>query len=318
MRVILLGNGPFAVPLLDRVAASRHRIALVVTRPDRPQGKHQVIIPGPVHARAEQLGLPIAQPPDVNAAGFVTQLADERVDLLVVADFGQILSPDCLATARLGGINVHASLLPKYRGAAPVAWAIYHGETQTGVSVLRMTPQMDAGGVLIQAHLPIEPSDTAGSLEARLATLGAEIALDAIDQLEAGTAVARPQDPKLVSKAPRLKKEDGRIQWDRSGRLVDAQIRAMQPWPIAYTDWNRRDAEPVRLQILEVQVVVHEPPATVAEPGTVVRSTPRELWIATGASDTVAIRRLKPAGKREMDIATFLQGRHPAPGDKMT
>lgn len=314
----MFGNGPFAVPLLERMAASRHRIGLVVTRPDRPQGKHQTIVPGPVRCRAESLGLPTAQPDDVNSTRFVEQLASERADIHVVADFGQILSRECLASARRGGINVHASLLPKYRGAAPVAWAIYNGEFETGVSILQMTPKMDAGAVVAQTTVPIESNDTSATLEARLAILGADLGVEALDRLEAGSAVLLEQDPHLVTKAPRLKKDDGRVRWDRTARLVDAQVRAMQPWPIAFTDWQRSGESPMRLQILKVEI----PPSAsamepAASPGAIVHVSSRDLWIATGESGVVAIQRLKPAGKREMDIATFLNGHYPTAGEKM-
>lgn len=307
MKLVLLGNGPFAVPLLNRIAASEHAISLVITRPERPSGKRREFVPGPVRARAETLGIPVEQPESVNSAEYVERLRSEGADVLVVADFGQILSGDCLSSARLGGINVHASLLPKYRGAAPVAWAVFHGETETGVSIIQMTSSLDAGGVILQAATPILEHETAGELEARLADLGAALALEALAKLESGEAQIVPQDASLATKAPRLKKEDGRIQWNRAARLVQAQVRAMQPWPGAFTEWRRGAADSVRLQIFDVQVV-HPSGAADEPPGTVVKVDGEALHVAAGEGGVVAVRRLKPAGKREMDAKTFLNG----------
>lgn len=317
MKLIFLGNGPFAVPILNRIASSDHVISLVVARPDRPSGKHQEIVAGPVRARAEALGIAVEQPERVNSAEYARRLGTEGADVLLVADFGEILSADCLASARLGGVNVHASLLPKYRGAAPVAWAIFHGETETGVSIIQMSPLLDAGGVILQAATSILENETAGQLEGRLAALGAELALDALAKLESGEARIVPQDARLVSKAPRLKKEDGRIQWNRTARLVKAQVRAMQPWPVAFTDWKRGARDSVRLQILDAEVV-HSGGSTAEPPGTIIGVGRDALHVATGEGGVLSVLRMKPAGKREMDAKAFLNGCRLQAGDRFS
>src|SRR5579871_970836 len=182
----------------------------------------------------------------MNTTEAVAQLRALQPDLLVVAAYGQILSKDVLAVPPLGGINVHASLLPKFRGAAPVAWAIYHGETQTGVSIIKMSVYLDAGDILAQEALDIGPEETAGELELRLAVLGGQLALRVIDQIAAGTAHGTKQDKTQASKAPKLTKENGLIDWSRPARDVCNQIRAMQPWPTAYTFWHRSGKQPQR------------------------------------------------------------------------
>src|SRR5262249_40175529 len=191
--------------------------------------------------------VPVFQPESINTPEGVAALKEWKPDLLVVAAYGQILSREVLEAAPLGGINVHASLLPKYRGAAPIAWAIYHGETRTGVAIIRMTTGLDAGDMLAQEAVDIGPEETAGELEARLAPLGARLAVQVIGQIAAGTATGVKQDKSQVTKAPKLKKEDGLIDWTRDARQVCNQVRAMQPWPTAYTFFHHQAQPPRRL-----------------------------------------------------------------------
>lgn len=293
-------------------------VALVVARPDLPQGKHQVLTDGPVKQVALQLGLPVVQPADVNAAWFVAFLASMNLDLLVVADFGQILSRDCLASARLGGINIHASLLPAYRGAAPVAWAILNGESKSGVSIIQMTPRLDAGGVILQSALDIDRSWTAGALESQLADLGAALAVLAVERLQSGTAQAIPQEDRLASKAPKLKKADGCIDWSQSAEAIYNRIRALQPWPVAYSDLMRAGKEPMRLQIVAAVDPLAALDTITAQPaygiGTVV-AVARSLDVQTGHG-ILQIVRIKPAGKSEMDVPTFCRGNAVQVGDR--
>lgn len=328
MRLLFLGNGPFARPALDRLAASDHSILIVVARPDRPAGKHLEVAPGPIAARAQELGLPLFQPEDVNEPGVVARLAATGADLFVIADFGQILGTGVLASTRLGGVNIHGSLLPKYRGAAPVAWAIYHGESETGVSILRVTRQLDAGGVIAVARTPIRPDETAGELEARLAIMGADLILPAIKSLANGTAQILEQDVREVSRAPRLKKEDGRIDWSRSASQIHNQIRAMIPWPIAYTE-RRVGKGARRIQILASRVIPTDPAAglrdrtsagetvmTAAESGTVLRASGEQFHIQTG-DGILAVLKVKPEGKPAMDVPSFLRGNKFETGERL-
>ena len=187
--------------------------------------------------------MPVYQPDSVNTPEGVEQLKAWRPDLLVVAAYGQILKKEVLEAAPMGGINVHASLLPKYRGAAPIAWAIYHGETRTGVTIIRMTTGLDAGDMLAQEAIDILPDETAGELEARLAPVGARLAVHMVRRLAAGPVPGAKQDPAKVTKAPKLKKEDGLIDWSKPAEQVVRQVRAMQPWPTAYT-WLHHGGKP--------------------------------------------------------------------------
>jgi methionyl-tRNA formyltransferase len=312
----MLGTGPFAVPTLQALAISRHDVPLVVTRP--PQGRRPE--PGPLQRAAEALGLPVWSPPTVNEADAQSRLVSFESDLLVVCDYGEILRPETLATVRLGGINLHGSLLPKYRGAAPVQWAILRGETETGNSVIQMTPGLDAGPCLAHDRTPIDPDEDAGQLEARLAKMGAELVLRVIDELEAGTAKPVEQDKRQASKAPRLKKEDGAIDWARSALEIKNQVRALRPWPRAFTFLNHASSDPLRLNIDRVAVasstagVTSVPPHPT--PGTILLDAPGHLLVGTGVG-TLEILELQPAGKRSMPAADFLRGYQIRPGDHL-
>jgi methionyl-tRNA formyltransferase len=231
---------------------------------------------------------------------------------MVVCDYGQILSAESLSMTRMGGINLHASLLPKYRGAAPINWAIYDGERQTGVTVIHMTPRVDAGPCIAQATSDIHPEETAMSLEARLSELGAWLVRRTLDAMEAGRMEALPQNPDLASKAPRLKKTDGLIFWYRPALAIKDQIRAMEPWPKTYTFWHRRNGPPLRLIFGPVKV--EEIPGTAPPPGTVLRADEHVLTIAAG-SGAISPQTVQPAGKRVMFVEEFLRGYPVQPGD---
>ncbi len=218
----------------------------------------------------------------------------------------------------MGGINLHASLLPKYRGAAPINWAIYHGEAQTGVTVIHMTPRIDAGPCIAQALIDIEPDETAGELESRLAEMGAWLVRRAIDAVEAGRLEALPQDPALASRAPRLKKTDGLIDWGRPAGAIKNHVRAMEPWPRTYTFWHRPDSPPLRLILGPLAVVEldDDEQQAAGPPGTVVEAAGERLLIAAGRG-AVLPRSIQPAGKRPLEIEAFLRGYHLRPGDRL-
>src|SRR5262249_8653982 len=250
MRIVMMGTGTFAEPTFQALLAGRHEVVGLVTQPDRAAGQER----GSTRQTGvgmKQIALdrnvPVVQPESINTPEGVARLTELRPDLLVVAAYGQILSNDVLAVAPLGGINVHASLLPKYRGAAPIAWAIYHGEQRTGVTIIRMSVRLDAGDMLAQEAIDILPDETAGELEARLAPLGARLAVEVIEKLAQGPVAGLPQDQSQLTKAPKLKKEHGLIGWSREAEQVCNQIRAMQPWPTAYTFLHREGQPPLRL-----------------------------------------------------------------------
>src|SRR3990172_7246622 len=224
MRLIMMATGPFAVPTLRALARSDHELKLVVTRP--PRGRH-ADAKSPIQSVAEELKVPVWTPESVNSPEAQARLRELNADLLVVCDYGEILKPATLATTRLGGVNLHGSLLPKFRGAAPVQWAILKGEPETGNTVIQMTPGLDAGPCLAQQRTPIDPDEDAAALESRLAMLGAGLVLRVVDQLAAGTARPIEQDPGQASKAPRLTKEHGAIDWSRSAAEIKNLVRAV-------------------------------------------------------------------------------------------
>jgi methionyl-tRNA formyltransferase len=320
MRVVMMGTGLFAEPTLEALLSSRHEVAGLVTQPDRAVGQERGSTRQTgrgMKTIAGERNLPVLQFESVNTPEGIAGLQSLRPELLVVAAYGQILSKEVLAVAPRGGINVHASLLPKYRGAAPIAWAIYHGETRTGVTIIRMSVHLDAGDLLAQEAVDIGPEETAGEVEARLAPLGARLALGVIDRLEAGTLPPGiKQDPTQVTKAPKLTKEHGLIDWTRSGEQVCRHVRAMQPWPTAYTFWHRQGQSPLRL-------IVHRAagrPRRAEERGMtageiIVPGDPSRLGVAAGGDSVVEVLELQPAGKRRMAAEEFLRGRRPQAGD---
>lgn len=312
MRILMMGTGTFAEPTFAALLQGRHQIVGLVTNPDRPAGRERITM-RPIKQSALDHAIPVFQPENVNTIGGVAGISAFNADLLVVAAYGTILSADVLGAARLGGINVHASLLPKYRGAAPIDWAIYHGEKQTGVTIIRMTTGLDAGEMLAQEAIDILPDETTGELEARLAPLGARLALHVVEQLETGTARGVKQDLSLVTRAPKLKKEHGLIDWTRSADGVRNQIRAMQPWPTAYSFWHRAGHPPMRLIVIKAAASANE--KTASPPGQAVRVGPAEIAVATG-DGVIQLLAIQPSGKRAMDVAEFLRGHKVQGGDR--
>jgi methionyl-tRNA formyltransferase len=308
----MMGTGPFAVPTFQGLFETHHQVAALATAPVRTHRGKEVAPISAMRDVAHEHGVPIFDPEDVNTSDSQQRLSAYSADLLVVCDYGQILAPATLATARLGGINLHASLLPKYRGAAPINWAVYHGDPETGVTVIHMTPRVDAGPCIGQAPTPIGPEETAVELEARLAELGAWLVRRTIDALEAGQLEALPQDAALASKAPRLKKTDGAIDWNRPAAAIKNHIRALEPWPKTYTYWHRPDGPALRLILGPVDVI--ESPHTLPA-GTVLKAGERRLVIAAGQG-AVSLRSVQPAGKRLMPVEEFLRGHRVRPGER--
>src|SRR5262245_27710973 len=320
-RIAMMGTGTFARPTFESLLAELPLAVVgLVTQPDRDSGH----VRGSTRQTglslkeiAQAHGVPVYQPDSVNTPEGVAQLKEWRPDLLVVAAYGQILQKEVLEAAPGGGINVHGSLLPKYRGAAPVAWAILRGEARTGVTIIRMTTGLDAGDMLAQEAIDIRPDETAGELEARLAPLGARLAVHIVRRLRAGPVAGHKQDPALVTKAPKLKKEDGLIRWDQPADQVCRQVRAMQPWPTAYTFLHQAGRSPLRVMIARTgkTLLIPSGPAHPNPGGVISFGHPDQLWAATGAHGAVEIVELQPAGKRRMSAAEFLRGRALHVGD---
>jgi methionyl-tRNA formyltransferase len=266
-----------------------------------------------VQVAAEELGIPRWLPETVNSDESRAKLAELQPDLFVVCDYGEILKSETLAVTRLGGINLHGSLLPKYRGAAPVQWAVLNGDAETGNTVIQMTPGLDAGPCVGADRVTIDPDETAGELEARLSERGAQLVMQVVDQLETGTVQHIEQDKSQATKAPRLAKEHGHVDWSRSAQEIKNQVRALHPWPRAYTDWQRSGGQPLRLILDLVQIA--EGPYPASPPGTVV-TVDQKLVIATGHG-YLSLEQVQPAGKRVMSAAEFLRGNPVRVGDRM-
>jgi methionyl-tRNA formyltransferase len=326
MRIVMMGTGTFAEPTFEALLAAGENVVGLITQPERDAGQKRGSTrqTGKGMANlAREAGIPVAQPENINTPEGITQLQAFAPDLAVVAAYGQILKPEVIAVPTRGMINVHASLLPKYRGAAPVAHAILNGETQTGVTIIRITPGLDSGDMLAKASLDIRPDETAGELEARLAPLGAKLALEVVHRMKAGPIVGEKQDSNIAKKfkAPKIKKEDGLIDWSKPAESICRHIRAMQPWPTAYTFFHRPGKEPMRVIVNRAQVVASfATDITYPSPGqihTFIRVMPSGgplielvsgLVVWAGHGTVMAITELQPAGKKRMTADEFLRG----------
>ncbi|MBX3414851.1 MAG: methionyl-tRNA formyltransferase [Pirellulales bacterium] len=313
MRLVMMGTGPFAAPTFRALFDTSHEVVALVTQPPRPSHARGTPVESPLRPIAREHQTPIFDPESINTPESQAELARYRADLFVVADYGQILARETLALARLGGVNLHGSLLPRYRGAAPVAWAIFHGDLESGVTVIHMTPQLDAGPCLAQLKTPIGPDETSFELEARLAALGAPLVCQTIDQLQRGEETNLPQDPALATKARRLRKSDSVIDWSRPAPAIKNQVRALEPWPRNFTFWHRASGSPLRLIVGRCDAVAESSAAT---PGTVLAVDTEAVEVATGAG-VLRIRELQPAGKRMLPAAEFARGYRIGPGDRL-
>jgi methionyl-tRNA formyltransferase len=313
MRLVMMGTGPFAAPTFRALFDTPHEVVALVTQPARPAHARGTPAESPLRPIAREHGTPIFDPESINTPEAQQELARYAADLFVVADYGQILARETLALARLGGVNLHGSLLPRYRGAAPVAWAIYHGDRESGVTVIHMTPQLDAGPCLAQLTTPIDPDETAFELEARLAQLGAPLVCRTIDQLASGRVQNLPQDPALATRARRLRKTDGIIDWTRPAAAIKNQIRALETWPRNFTFWHRTSGSPLRVIVGRSDV---DSSTAGAAPGTVVAVEEESIDVATG-DGVLRMRELQPAGKRMLAAAEFARGYRITPGEHL-
>jgi len=311
-RLILMGTGPFAVPSFDALRQAGHEIALVVTRPAIVVKSRKGAPTSPVREFAAANGYDIFDPESINTPDAIAMLAAKRASLLIVCDYGQILSSDALATTPLGGINLHGSLLPAYRGAAPVQWAVLNGDAIAGVSVIHMTPRLDGGPVLATAEIPVDPADTSGSLESKLSMLGVEPTLSSVELLalwDLKSSIGTQQDKSKVSRAPRLNKASGHIDWTHSASEIDCHVRGMQPWPGSFADIHIGDDKPpIRISVRKVSVLDSQA-SPESPPGTLIGD--RFLDVCTGPIESpgiLRIDRLQPAGRNEISGDEFIRG----------
>ncbi len=307
-RIAFFGTPAFALPTLERLLEAGHQVVVVVTQPDRPRGRGHQVQESPVKAEAVARGLEVWQPERLSDDAFLAALRARAPDLGVVAAYGKILPDALLALPPRGFLNVHASLLPKYRGAAPVHRAILAGESETGVTIMRIVRELDAGPMLARRARAIGEDETSVEVEADLARLGADLLVDVLDRLARGEVAETPQNPDEATYAPRLTRADGAIDWTRAAREVHNQVRGLHPWPHASTALEGR-----RYLIHRTRVGGPAPGGPVA-PATVVEARGDRLLVAAGDGGTVQILEIQPEGRRVMTAREFLAGHPVTPG----
>lgn len=329
MRIAFMGTPAFAVPAVDVLLQTPGELVAVYTQPDKPKGRGLAVAFSPVKERALAAGVPVLQPPTLKDDAVFEAFRALELDLCVVAAYGKILPRRYLEAPRLGCVNIHASLLPRYRGAAPIVWCIARGETETGITLMQMDVGMDTGDILLMRALPIAPSDTGGTLEPRLSALGAELLREGLAGLRHGPLPRTPQDPALATLAPILKKEDGQVDWSRPGLELVNLVRAMNPWPVAHTrhftaeacaarptSASPEDAAPAGA-LLKLFAAEPTTPIQDAAPGTVVlvsRTGGGRLEVACGGG-ALALTELQVEGKKRLPVGPFLAGYRISEGD---
>ena len=304
MKIVFMGTPDFAVPSLKALARAGHEICGVFTQPDKPKNRGMKLQQSPVKECALAMGLSVYQPAKMRDGEALAILQELKPDLIAVAAYGKILPVDILELPRLGCVNVHSSLLPKYRGAAPINWAILNGEDETGVTIMYMAEGMDTGDILAQAKTPIDLNENAAQLFDRLAVMGAELLAETVEHLEAGTARRVPQDGALSCHAPMLSREQSPMDWNKTARQIHDQVRGLYPWPAATAVLDG-----IRCKILRTALCAE---TTNKAPGTVLQADKRGLRVACGDGRVLDILELQPDGKKAMAAPAFLLG-HPIP-----
>ena len=308
MRLIFMGTPEFAVPSFRRLAGSSHDIAAVVTNPDRPVGRGRRLFPPAVKTAACELDIDVLQPASLTDARFADQLARLEADIFVVVAFS-ILPRQLLEVAPNGAVNLHPSLLPAYRGAAPIIWTIFNGETETGVTTFLLEDRVDAGDILLQRRVGIEPDETAGELEIRLRQIGAELLADTLDGLERGDITPRPQGAAGASRAPKVTKEDGRLTWSHPAVTVRNRIRGANPVPGAFTEWEGGTLKVHRARLCQSPLS--------GEPGVVLAADSRAGLVIAAGDGSLELTEVQPSGKSKMSGTAFLRGHPIAVGSRL-
>lgn len=299
LRIIFMGTPDFAVPTLESLINGPDRIVAVVSQPDRPKGRGRKLVAPPVKILAMQHGIPVLQPSKIKTDDFWEELKSYRPDLLVVAAYGRILPSQLIALAPHGCINVHGSLLPRHRGAAPIQWAIIDGDEEVGVTIMQMDVGMDTGDILLKRSVVPAPDETAGSLFPKIAALGSEALMDVLEMLGNGCLTPSKQDDSLATAAPMLSKTDGLVNWSKPAEEIARLIRGLDPWPTAFCRVNDR-----KLQLYKPDVVFF---ATSHPPGTLLRADREGLLVATSEA-CLLIKEVKPEGKKRMTVESYLNG----------
>jgi methionyl-tRNA formyltransferase len=308
-RIVFMGTPEFAVPALKGLRRSGHRVLQVVTQPDRPRGRGKTVVFPPVKAAALDLGCPIIQPQSVRTPDFYEAMTALDPDLLVVVAYGHVLPQRILAIPKLGALNIHASLLPRYRGPAPIQWAVINREKETGITLMLMDKGLDTGDILSSASIPVLSDDTSGSLHDRLALLGADLLIQTLNYYEVHRKNATPQVHAQASYAPLLRKEDGHLDWRQPANVLEARIRGLTPWPGVFCFHNGK-----RIKIYRASP---KPVATIEPPGTVLKGFSNELTVATG-SHALIIQELQGDSGKRLPVQDFLRGHPILPGTVLT
>ncbi len=303
MRIVFMGTPEFAVPSLEKLIGAGHTLAGVFTQPDKPKNRGMKLQAPPVKVCAQAHGIPVYQPAKLRDGTALALLRELAPELIVVAAYGRILPQELLDLPPLGCINVHSSLLPRYRGAAPINWAILNGDRETGVTIMHMAAELDAGDMILQEATPIGPDENAAELYARLAVLGGDLVVKAVEQLSNGTAPRIPQDPAGVTFAPMLGRELSPVAWTRPAQAIHDQVRGLLPWPAAATDVLTGEAVKLFATALTGE-------KTSARPGTVVSAGKEGIGVACGDGQILRILELQAPGKKRMKAADYLRG-HP-------
>lgn len=310
MKIVYFGSGEFGINCLDAVESSEHDLALVVTAPPNPAGRGRKPNQTPVANWARTKSIPVLETNNVNSPEVVEKIAGYSPDLILVIAFGQKVSRELVKMPAKGAINVHASLLPKYRGAAPINWAIINGETKTGVSIITLADKMDAGKILANSEIEIVSDETAGSLHDKLAELAAPLLLNTLDKIEAGTAIYVEQDHSQATFAPKLAKSDGYIDFSESAQVLERKIRGFWPWPGASANYISRETnKSSRVSFAASEVIETQKPAELA-----VGTLDENLYVICG-QNSLKIIQIKPGGSGLMDFKSFINGRNTKPGD---
>jgi len=319
LRVVYFGTPEFAVPSLVRLMDSRHDVVALVSQPDRPRGRGHRVQPTPTKAAASERGIPVLQPDRMKDPAFLEHLKTLEPDLGVVAAYGRILPDVLLDVPALGMINVHASVLPSYRGAAPVHRAVIAGEPETGVTIMRVVTELDAGPTFAVSRRPIGPDETSAEVERALAELGADLVLDVIEDIAAGRAVAVPQDDARATFAPKVTKAEGLVDWSLPAQAIHNLVRGLQPWPLVAARLGEARLLIHRTERITATNDVHArnklPPAVdprSAMAGSIVEAGPEGLTVMCGDGNLLRITRIQPEGRRAMSVRDFLAG-HPVP-----
>ncbi|ENZ7247340.1 methionyl-tRNA formyltransferase [Enterococcus hirae] len=299
-KLVFMGTPAFSVPILEGLLEEGYEVVAVVTQPDRPVGRKKIITPTPVKEAAVKHGLLVLQPEKISGSEEMEKIIALQPDVIITAAFGQFLPEKLLQAPVHGAINVHASLLPKYRGGAPVHYSIINGEKETGVTIMEMIKKMDAGGIYAQESLPITKQDDVGTMFEKLSALGKQLLLKTLPDILNGNLSPRPQDESKVIFSPNITREQEAIDWNKTAEEIDNQVRGMRPWPIAFTTY-----EQTRWKLLNVEALAEK---TTAEPGTIIKKDKKNLWIACGKQTVLAIKELQPAGKGKQAINEFLNG----------